>query len=661
MSTAVASFRNVDRGYLKKDGLTIEIALEANVKIGPADRVAVYKQDDGKLTRISEFQWVEKGAEDSSGSMSIHLDSSKLVRVKSSTSSSPYKYCFVYEDYSGKVLAQSQTFFLCDKEEDLSALVPQGLASGGSSFDMLSFPEGNFDGEWPTNVGDRVNSGLVCWSGSIVTSQPSDESLGVVSLKTEGERRESIPVLEIHSRDPSPSGQSPPKPLKQTSEEISVKEATLTLEGDCVSPSSLSPEGASNLSSYSPLVLEIEDTEQKSSLHEEVPLSISSSHPPVDSQLSELASALNQPSPVGSTCEGNSVCLSLPSMEDTGDVPSVSSNDVMEGTGDIPSVSSNDVMEGTGDIPSVSSNDVVVVMSTAELQRKDQEIVMLKKQLKTLNVQLQLQEEKLEEKVKVVRSSNNKIKDLQADLADRKSVYDENQKLKKQLTDVLEENVALKKESSKHKSKVVYLQESLDKAMYAKHQADREAELLAVKVSQFEKGMSKGVRRPKSASTIEEVADTFQNTSNGENTKDEKLANQQQQQQQQQGGVAFSSINSIPTRRQSTSTCVAGDSPNDDVAQSRTQYIKRNSSSCDDLNGLHQSSNTIERKMFKERSKQNEDHLTSDQIASLAISLEGPGAVCPYCKTHLLGYETEISRVLHIESCLENLNKRGRE
>jgi hypothetical protein len=676
-----AKFRNVNKGYLKKEGLAIEVVLEENVKVGPADRVAVYQDKAGGLSKISVFQWVEKGKDDRT--MFVNLEPHKLSHVKPSTVATPFKYCFVYEDHSGRVLAKSAPFYLCETEDELSALVPTGLASNGSSFDMLSFPEGTFDGEWPASGGDIVNSPLGCWSGSVISGPPhSDDSLGVVSLRTGEERRESLPVLEIHSREPSPRRPS----ISRDAEEI-PEESTIVVQPTQVSLSAHvdSLEDASNLVS-SQLLTSIECSEPCTSLHYQEPISV----PQDDMVVIGFPSEIKQDDLVvtGSHSEftqddmvvsGSHSEFKQDDMVATGSHSEIKQDDMVVSSshsefqsqlaevepidGKVDKTMSVLSSQQTSDLPSVvAASDLMEVVSVKELQKKDDEISRLKKQQKLLNTQLQALEEKLTRKDSELASTNSQVRKWQKVVAEMESALKDTKEecveLKTRVEKLDEDNSKLTHLLNRQKSKVLYLQEHTDKAIHDKRQADREAQLLAEKVEQYEteRNLLPGNRRPSSAKAICETAE-FENTSDRSDPEGQVLFNHHQQ-KHPAPPPASSSTKVTPTRRRSTA-CINGDSVNEETT-SRTQVLKKNSS-CDDLSSLHRNSNNIEKKLFHQTSQLSGDSLSDQEIANLAQSLEGQAAVCPHCKVHLLGYETEVIRQLHIESCLRKLLDRNRK
>ena len=641
MSTAEVEFLNVRKGYLKSN-LSVEVSVN---KVGPADRVVLNRYDaDGKVSQVVS-KWVDQPAGEPAAQrrLCVSFDPSKLMVVKASSPSHPILFFFAYENVTEDVcvVGESERFYLCEKEADIASLCPTSSRPGSerSSFDVLSFPEGNCSGIWPSNAGDRLSSPLSGWSEAEIVSYllPSQINTGVLSGESfEEVSGGSLDVMEIGPDD-----------IQRVTE--ADKSASIAGLGDAQTAGCDSEEDE-----ILPIFAEDEDTVVPMPTGAPASVAYEFVSLPQDPDPAPDEQPLVKEEDVATEKEDKLVEL-FP--EEGSRAGSKSSTErIRHRSNSADSLPRLSVQEKDVPVPALerSLSDSYNLVSHSVLAAEDQVVMLLKRQLKEAHKQSGLLERKLEEVTESKRQLEVKVSRKNEELAETK------EELKSTTAELENLQMALCASESHRDGLLVVVAELTSKLASAeemvkslerelrlktneKLQAYKEARLFAQELNQVKRAPSQELpkpreRRPQSAKPSRGVV--------GGRPGEEA------------GSVGVSlATGSAYKRRRSTASCGSCDEeevPKSDRVRRQTSH---QSSSADDLSGLHEVSSILEAQLFV-TDKQTGDALNGDEedisdedLSKLAMSLQGPQSVCPYCKKFLCGFETELLRNLHYEDC----------
>ena len=644
MSTAEVEFRNVRKGYLKSN-LSVEVSVS---KVGPADRVVLNRCDaDGKASQVVSKWFDQPGEPAAQRRHCVSFDPSKLTVVKASSPSHPMLFFFAYENVSEnvRVVCESQQFYLCEKESDLASLCPASSApdSQGSSFDVVSFPEGNCSGNWPSNAGDRL-SPFSGWTESEIMSyhDPSHINTGVLSGESfEEVHGDSLDVMEIGPDDIQRVAEADKSDASTGCAELQNPDCGT--EDDDIHPIFVEdevtvvpmPTGAPASVAYEfislPRVSDSAADEQPSVKEEDDAVEI-------EEEIIELAPEEgSRPSLKGSperTRHRSNSADSLPRLSP------------QEKNIPVPTLERS--------LSDFSYNFVSHSALAAEGElRKDQEVLLLKRQLKEAHKQSGLLEKKLEGVTESNRQLEVKVSKMSGELAKTEEALNstivelQHQQMASHalgsecdelLAVVAELNHKLKSANEKVKSQ----ERDLHLKTNEKLQAYKEARLFAQELNQVKRASPQELsqskeRRPKSAKSGRGIA-VGRSEAEAE-------------------GAEVSIAIGPAYRRKSIASCGSCDKeepPKSDHVRRRTSH---QSSSVGDLSELHEESSILEAQLFMSGKQSNgalnedEEDISDEDLSRLAMSLQGPQSVCPYCKKFLCGFETELLRNLHYEEC----------
>ena len=637
MSTTNVEFLNVRKGYLKSN-VGVEVSVS---KVGLADRVVLNRCDPGgKVTQVHS-QWVEQPASNAPPAqrrLCVLFDQSKLVSAKASSSSQPILFYFAYENVAEDVrtVSESGRFYLCENENDLASLCPSSSAPGSerSSFDVLSFPEGSYSGKWPSNAGDRLSSPLSGWSESeMVSYHPSSH------INTDVISGESFEELSGGSMDVVEIGPDDIQRVAETER----------------SASKPAPTHGSGEDEMPPIFVEDEDTVVP--MPTDAPASVAYEFVslPRDSEVSadeqpsvnwEDSAMEKEEKAVAMSPEVESLACSKGSMER-----------IRRRSNSADSLPRLSPQEKDMPVPplerslSDTSYNLVSHSEVGEL-RHDQEVMLLKGQLKEKVKQIGQLERKLEEVTQSKGHFELLVQETKIDLVETKEALTatkvELENVKKALyashaecDDLRVSVVDLKSKLARADEKVRSQERDIRLKTNEMLQAYREARLFAQEVKQLkraslQKSPKSKERRPQSA----KASGDLDSGDLGEGAGSE--------------GVSLTT-GSAYRRRKSTASCASigeGESKSDRVRRQTSHQ----SSSADDLSGLHEVSSIIEAQLFMSEKRNGdapdvEEDMSDEDLSKLAMSLQGLQSVCPYCHKFLRGFETELLRNLHYEEC----------
>lgn len=649
MSAAKVVFLNVRKGYLKSN-LNVEVSVN---KVGPADRVVLNRCDpEGKVSQVVST-WFDQPAGGEPAAQrrhSVSFDPAKLIAVKASSPSLRVLFFFTYENVcdNTRVVGESERFYLCEKEADLVSLCPPQSRPGSqrSSFDVVSFPEGDCSGSWPSNAGDRL-SPFSGWSDAEIMSYHHHAS----QINTDVLSGESFEEVHGGSLDVMEIGPDDIQRVAEPDKSDSNAGAVEPLIPDCDSEDD----------DVVPIFAEDEDTVVP--MPTGAPASVAYEFVSLP-QEPDTAAAVEQ------SFADNGGTAAAEKEETIALTPEVQSRASLKG-----SKERNRRRSSSADSPlrlSPQEKDVPVpplerslsdsynlvshsVLAEEGELRKDQEVMLLKRQLKEAHKQSGLLEEKLEEETESKRQLEMKVSQITGELLNAREAWNsatvelQSQQmachaLATERDDLLEEVAELRSKLACANERSKSLEKELRLKTSEKLQAYKEARLFAQELNQVKRVSPQEMptskeRRPQSAkSGMGSAGDTP-----GAEAEDV--------------GGSLSSASAY-RRRKSTASCGSCDKGELTNSADRVRRITSHQSSSDgDLSELHEVSSFLEAQLFASDKPssdaliEGEEDISDEDLSKLAMSLQGSQSVCPYCKKFLRGFETELLRNLHYEDC----------
>ena len=644
MSAAEVEFLNVRKGYVK-GSLSVELSVN---KVGPADRIVLNRCDsEGKVSQVVST-WVDQPAGEPVAQRrhSVSFDPTKLIAVKASSPSLPLLFFFTYENVSDnvRVVGESKRFYLCEKEADLASLCPPQSRTGSqrSSFDVVSFPEGDCSGNWPSNPGDRL-SPLSGWSDAEIMSyhRASQVNTDVLSGESfEEVHGGSLDVMEIGPDDiqrVAEAGKSDP------------------IAGSVEPPT---PDCDDEDDDVVPIFAEDEDTVVPMPTGAPASVAYEFVSLPREPDAAEAEQGLAEGG--GTAAEKEETIALTPEVQSRASLKgSTERNRHRSSSADSPlrlSPHEKDVPVPPLERSLSDSYNLVslsVLAAEGEL-RKDQEVMLLKRQLKEAHKQSGLLERKLEEETESKRQLEMKVSEIAEELVQAteasNSAAVELQSLQMECCalaterDCLLEAVAeLSGKLAGANGRIKELEEEMRLKTNEKLQAYKEARLFAQELNQVKRvspqEMPTSKERPQSAKPSKGSAG---DTSGAE---------------AEDVGVSLATASAY-RRRKSTSSCGSCDKEQLIKSADRVRRITSHQSNSDgDLSELHEVSSFLEAQLFASDKPsgdvliEGEEDISDEDLSKLAMSLQGLQSVCPYCKKFLRGFETELLRNLHYEDC----------
>lgn len=645
MSTTEVEFLNVRKGYLKSN-LSVEISLN---KVGPADRIVLNRFDpEGKVSQVVST-WFEQPSEPvAQRRHSVSFDPAKLIAVKSSSPSLPLLFFFTYENVSDnvRVVGESERFYLCEKEADLASLCPPQSRTGSqrSSFDVVSFPEGDCSGNWPSNPGDRL-SPLSGWSDAEIMSyhRASQNNTDVLSGESfEEVHGGSLDVMEIGPDDIQRVAEAGKSDPIAGSEEPPIPDCD-DEDDDVV-----------------PIFAEDEDTVVP--MPTGAPASVTYEFVSVPREPDAAAAEQDLAEGGGTEAEKEEAIALTPEVQSQASLKgSTERNRRRSSSADSPlrlSPHEKDVPVPLLERSLSDSYNLVShsVLAAEDELRKDQEVMLLKRQLREAHKQSGLLEGKLEDETELKKQLEMEVLEMTRELGKAKEALNstavELQNLQKanytlatERDDLLVIVAELNGKLTCANERIKELEEETRLKTNEKLQAYKEARLFAQELNQVKRVSPQEMptskeRRPQSAKS---KMGSGGDTSGVEAEEDVG------------GSLATASAY---RRRKSTASCGSCDKEELIKSADRVRRITSHQSNSDgDLSDLHEVSSFLEAQLFASDKPsgdaliEGEEDMSDEDLSKLAMSLQGVQSVCPYCKKFLRGFETELLRNLHYEDC----------